>query len=466
MLPFRDLLKPKTPFYWDEHLDELFNESKLNIVKEIEDGVRIFDKSKPTCLATDWSKTGLGFWLFQKHCQCRDVKPFCCATGWKITFVGSRFTHPAESRYAPIEGEALAVADALDKARHFVLGCDDLIIAVDHKPLLKLFGDRSLADIPNNRLRNLKEKTLRYRFRMYHIPGKSNCAPDSVSRHPTGNDTPAKMNLPDNVATATNSETDNSAQTSTINIHPSPCELRHTFLAGIRHTDTAAATIDEGTKLFLISAMQPLKSITWDRVRIASNSNADMRKLAEIIESGMPANRQDLPEPLQQYHQYREHLSTIEGVLIYKDRIIVPLALREDVLTALHAAHQGVTSMTARADSSVFWHGIHPDITRLRNKCNHCNRMAPSQPNAPPTPPVLPEYPFQYLCSDFFHYKGRHYLVSVDRYSNWPIVEETTGGAQPLINSLRRTFVTYTVYPMNFPLTVARNSPALPLGPS
>jgi hypothetical protein len=47
----------------------------------------------------------------------------------------------------------------LDKARYFVLGCDDLIIAVDHKPLLKIFSDRSLEDISNSRLRNLKEKT-------------------------------------------------------------------------------------------------------------------------------------------------------------------------------------------------------------------------------------------------------------------------------------------------------------------
>lgn len=80
--------------------------------------------------------------------------------------MGSRFTHAAESRYAPIEGEALAVADALDKARHFVLGCKDLTIAVDHRPLLKIFGDRSLDNINNTRLRNLKEKTLRYRFKM------------------------------------------------------------------------------------------------------------------------------------------------------------------------------------------------------------------------------------------------------------------------------------------------------------
>ena len=89
-------------------------------------------------------------------------------TGWKITLVGSRFTHAAESSFAPIEGEALPVADALDKARFFVLGCTDLIIAVDHKPLLKIFRDRSLDKISNARLRNL-EKTLQYKFHMIHI---------------------------------------------------------------------------------------------------------------------------------------------------------------------------------------------------------------------------------------------------------------------------------------------------------
>ena len=96
--------------------------------------------------------------------------------------MGSRFTHAAESRYAPVEGEALAVVDALDKARHFVLGCSDLIVAVDHKPLLKIFGDRCLEDIPNPRLRNMKEKTLRYRFRMVYIPGARNLTSDALSR--------------------------------------------------------------------------------------------------------------------------------------------------------------------------------------------------------------------------------------------------------------------------------------------
>jgi len=74
------------------------------------------------------------------------------------------------------------------RARFFVLGCEELLIAVDHKPLLKTFGDCSLNDIENPRLRNLKEKTLQYRFKMVHLPGARNKAADAVFHHPTDTD--------------------------------------------------------------------------------------------------------------------------------------------------------------------------------------------------------------------------------------------------------------------------------------
>ena len=189
MQPFRHLLKPDTPFQWTEELDKLFEDSKRAIVEEIEEGVRIYDKSKPTCLATDWSKTGIGYWLYQKHCTCTSTQPQCCPTGWKVVMVGSRFTQPAESRYAPVEGEALAVTYALEKTKFFVLGCTDLTIAVDHKPLLNIFSDRSL-DMANGRLRSLKEKTLRYRFSMSHVPSLKNKAADALSRHPSSSTPP------------------------------------------------------------------------------------------------------------------------------------------------------------------------------------------------------------------------------------------------------------------------------------
>ena len=101
--------------------------------------------------------------------------------------------------------------------------------------------------------------------------------------------------------------------------------------------------------------------------------------------------------------------------------------------------------MIARAESSVFWPVITPAITAVHANCNHCNRSAPSNNNAPPVPPTTPEYPFQCLCADYFTYKGKDYLVVVDRFSNWPIVERSHAGATGLISCLRRIFVTYGI---------------------
>ena len=55
-------------------------------------------------------------------------------------------------------------------------------MATDHKPLLKILGDRKSEDIPNPRLLNLKEKMLRWNFDIIHVPGKIHLGPDTLSR--------------------------------------------------------------------------------------------------------------------------------------------------------------------------------------------------------------------------------------------------------------------------------------------
>ena len=418
MQPFRTLLSSKTTFTWTEELNKLFETSKRVIIKGISHGVEIFDKTRTTCLATDWSKSGIGFWLLQKHCKCETSKPFCCKEGWKVALVGSRFTTPAESRYHPIEGEALAVVDALEKARHFVLGCKNLIIAVDHKPLEKIFGDRSLDNIPNPRLRNLKEKSLRFRFNLVHIPGISNKAADGTSRYPVGKAT--GLNLPDDAAT-----------------------LSHILLDSSR--DEAPESHDDPAISSTVSALDALSTVTWDNVRTATISDDDMRELLSLIDGGLPITKKEMPPNLKTYFHLKDGLYTLDGVVMFNDRIVIPRSLRSKILDSLHSAHQGVSSMTARAESSVFWPGITSDIQKIRERCSHCNRNAPSQPSPPPTPPKTPIYPFQAICSDYFHYGGQHYCVIVDRYSNWPTVEKSKDGASGLVASLRRVFVTFGI---------------------
>ena len=395
MQPFRDLLKPKTPFTWNNELENAFKESKKKIIREMEKGVEIFDQTRHTCIATDWSKSGIGYWLLQKHCPCTNITPICCTTGWKTSLVGSRFTHDAETRYAPVEGEALAVAEALNKARYFVLGCDKLIIAVDHKPLLKIFGDRSLEDIPNPRLRNLKEKTLAFKFTMIHVPGIRHKAADAISRNPAS---PAnKLILTDDIASAT------------------------------------ASPLTTATE----------SAVTLDKVRTATSS--ELHGLTELIEAGFPSNRSDMPEELREYFPLKNELSTEDGIIFYKDRVIIPPSLRGNILETIHSAHQGTNTMTSRASASVYWPGITPAITAKRASCSHCNRNSPSNPSAPPEDPPIPKYPFQLICADFFHHKGHYYLVVVDRYSNWPVVDKAEGGSKGLILCLKRIFVTFGI---------------------
>ena len=122
----------------------------------------------------------------------------------------------------------------------------------------------------------------------------------------------------------------------------------------------------------------------------------------------MPEFRHLVPTELRPYHQYSDSLYTVDGVVMYNERIVIPPSLLSGVLESPHAAHQGVSSMISRAEHSVFWPGITPAITDLRNRCNDCNSMVPSQPSAPPSHQTLPVYPFQCIWNQGLIASLRH----------------------------------------------------------
>ena len=171
---------------------------------------------------------------------------------------------------------------------------------MDHKPLLKIFSDRSLDEISNNRLQNLKEKTLRYRFRIVHIPGLRHKAADAVSRHPTGPTNPDRLHLSDDIAAICNNEI------------PLPMSIMgQSFLAGIRCHETrqepCSQPLDTQLAAAAASTLRAM-AVTWDRVKLETTSDTTLSQLVTIIESGFPDFRHELPHQLQEYYQFREHL--------------------------------------------------------------------------------------------------------------------------------------------------------------
>lgn len=414
MAPFKSLLSPKTAFKWSEDLESAFMNSKKAIIAAIKNGVEIFDPKRKTCLQTDFSKSGLGYWLKQKHCACRGDNLECCATGWRITLAGSRFLRDAEKRYAPIEGECLGVAWALEDTHWFTLGCRDLIVATDHKPLLKILSDKCLDDLTNPRLFRLKLRTMRWSFKIVHVPGKTNKAADATSRNP--------------------SEDGKYQDTS------------HENLCMETVTDSMENEVVAGIK----SEARHHNIITWIKLQEATMLDTNLQELVKWVMNGFPNDKALLPESVQDYWQYKERLCLIDGVLLLDHRMVIPKRLRKEVLQTLHSAHQGVSGMTNRAQCCVFWPGITKDIQDTRDHCRICNRMAPSQPNMPPIEPVTPTYPFQAIAADYFSVRGVKFLVIVDRFSGWPhliraVRSEEARGAGGLIRSLKFLCATFGV---------------------
>jgi ribosomal protein L44E len=409
MEPLRKFLSPKVKFEWNANLDEIFAKSKAQIVEAIKNGVQIFDPSRSTALMTDWSKTGIGFWLLQKHCICEGTSPSCCQDGWKITLAGSRFLSSAEMNYAPVEGEALAVAWSLEQTRFFTMGCDDLVVVVDHKPLVKLLGDRRLDEISNPRLFRIKQRTLMWNFKMKYQPGKANHVADAISRHPN-----------------------------------KYAELASFDLQG--DGDHAEAALVAG----IGNDMDKFFAITWEMVQTESRNDQQLTTLAEQIALGFPAEKQHMPADIAEYWDVRNSLNVVKDVVLYNDRIVVPRSLRNRVIENLHSAHQGITSMTSRAMSTVFWPGITSSIEKARQTCRTCHKNAPSQPKLPPIAPKIPTTPFQMICSDYFKLGAYWYLVTVDRLSGWSEVAQIkahsgSSGAKGLCQALRQLFATFGV---------------------
>ena len=399
---FRPFLSPKYKFFWSHVLEKAFQESKDVIVKAIERGVEIFDTNKLTCLRPDWSKKGIGYFLLQKHCNCTKEMPDCCPEGWKITLAGSRFLNGAEQRYAPVEGEALAIAWGLEQTRYFTQGCPNLLVVTDHKPLKKIFGDRTLDEISNTRLFRMKQRTLPWYFKIEHMPGKTNEAADAISRYPSALETERTL-------------TDN----------------------------------EEGIIAAAINREMEIKTnISWEVLKEETLKDQKLSKLLRAIEENNTEGIEN--EVRNEYERYIEAFYASEGVVMYRDRVVVPPSLRMSIVENLHAAHQGVSTMERRAQAIVFWPGMSKEIQLVRARCNDCNTIAPSQAQLLSNPATPPKTPFEQVFADFFDFAGHHYLVVGDRLSGWPEIYSTpTGssnaGAKGLIACLRSMFATFGV---------------------
>ena len=106
---------------------------------------------------------------------------------------------------------------------------------------------------------------MQYQFIMMHIPGVKHKIPDTLSHYP----------------------------------------VSHDILAPNKNSSNA----EEAAYTFALTSRNNFQTVTWEKVKIATQSDESMPRLLSTIEHGFPTSKQDLSKEKQEYHQYWDGMS-------------------------------------------------------------------------------------------------------------------------------------------------------------
>jgi len=264
LLPMRTLLSTKHDFIWSQEHDQAFAEAKAKLTEV--PTLAYFNVAKETRLCTDASRQGLGFVLQQLSDNGH----------WNLVQAGSRFLTSAESRYAVIELELLAIAWAVTKCHVFLGGMQHFQVVTDHSPLIPILNSHRLDEIENPRLQRLRTRLMAYNFTAIWCKGSTHMAPDALSRHP---------------------------------------------IQEPRQEDSLAEYGEDHNPLLTIAEIRTHQTTAADNLRLtelrrqASHDEEYTQLKARILE-GFPSHRGELPETCRRYWQVRHNLTVEDGLVV------------------------------------------------------------------------------------------------------------------------------------------------------
>ena len=171
--PLRALLEKSAVFTWTSECQAAFDGLKADLVSP--QCLRMPVCRRPFILTTDWSKVAVGAVLSQ-HQPIDPDDPQSEEKQFVIAFASKGLT-PAESNYAPTEGECLALVWATRKFRQFLHGYR-FLIRTDHAALKWL----ATARFENSKLERWALRLQEFDFEVEYLPGEQNVVADHLSR--------------------------------------------------------------------------------------------------------------------------------------------------------------------------------------------------------------------------------------------------------------------------------------------
>jgi len=277
-----DLRKPLTELLKDD-VEWTWTAVHQQAVEKIKDAVsntpvlRSFDPSIPSVIQTDASSTGLGAVLLQND------QP--------VTYVSHALTD-AETCYAQIGKELLAIVFAVEKFEHYIYG-RHTVVHSDHCPLQSIFV-KPISQT-TARLQRILIRLTKFDIEVVYRPGKYMYVADALSR--------AYMPY-----------------------EPSACDLE------------MSADIDARIHSLLYEV--PASNHKIDEFRAETAAYPELSKVRQYLRDGFPVKSSSWQ--ITAYSKIASDIIDAVGILLHDDRIIVPLLMRDSMLRLVHEGHLGI----------------------------------------------------------------------------------------------------------------------------
>ena len=367
--PLRELLKKDVEFEWNEPQENAFQE-----VKTILSSAPVLAFFELITIQCDASKNGLGSVLLQK--------------GKPVVYASKSLT-PAETNYAKIEKEMLAILFSCRRFHQYIYG-KKVTVESDHKPLSSIMKKSLCNATP--RLQRMLLELQKYDLDVHYVPGKDIPVGDLLSRKYLQDTSPELSE--------------------SIDLHI------HTVLSTIAISDR---------KL--------------EQVRRMTSNDPQCQTLTKVILSEWPEMRSDCPSNILEFWNHRDELSVSENIIFRGQKIVIPRELRKEMLEILHTGHMGVEKCLSRAKDVMFWPKMTSDVIDHVLTCDICLKHRNSNTKEPLKYHQIPELPWQVIGIDLMTFDNDDYLITVDYFSRYLEVDLLTDNKSvSIIKKLKITF--------------------------
>ena len=299
--------------------------------------------------------------IVQADASLRGLDACLIQDGKPIAFASKSLTG-AESSYANIKRELLTVIFACIRFNTYLQGCR-FTIQSEHKPL-EMIDLKSMHNAPPH-LQRMLLQLQKYDMKIEYKPGSEMLLADALLRCPARYSQEIKL------------------------------DLRVDYIA---FTSAWIETLTETT------CEDPVLSMVY-----------------QLVQHGWPKERRKVPNVAKYYWDFRDKLSTDEGLLLKGLSLIIPAVLRESYLQHLLEGHLSARKTVLNARQHMFWPGIEADIKDYTRRCQVCiKRSRPARELLQPH--EIPDRPWQKLGMDFFDLQGKCYILICDYFSNFPFM--------------------------------------------